>query len=279
MRAHASALALLLAPSVALAEGGGGVTFNLEYLPRWGRPVLEHEAPGWVGCIGGMGYGVSRRDFRIGGEGTFCRGQRDGVSQAYGGVQLGWWRGRDAFYLTGYGTVGFGVLTDATVPDQSAYTAIHLFVKPTFAVGVALGPTALEFGLYSLLPINLVQFTGDVDGRGVVTPQVGVQISLLFGDFRRESRRASFPQRPGTCTPACAPNCVGPQAPCDSSYGPRPNGPPPQGPPPQGPPPSVQGQPATGPDTPILDPESALPAPDYAEEELAIPETSDAPRR
>ena len=278
MRAPTFALTVLLAPSLALAEGGGGVSFQLEYLPRWGRPVLQHEAPGWVGCIGGMGYGVSRRDFRIGGEASFCRGQRDGVSQAYGGAQLGWWRGRDAFYLTGYGTIGFGVLTDATVPDQSAYTAIHLFVKPTFAVGFALGPTALELGLYSLLPINLVQFTGDVDGRGVVTPQVGVQVSLLFGDFRREQRKVGFPPRPGTCTPACAPNCVGPQTPCDTGYR---EGPPSQ-PPPTQPPPMVPGQPPAGPEasaTPILDPESALPAPDYTEEQLGLPVDWDAPRR
>lgn len=262
MRARASALALLLAPSVALAEGGGGITAQLEYLPRWGRPVLEHEAPGWVGCIGGMGYGVSRKNMRIGGEASFCRGQRDGVSQAYGGVQLGWWHGRDAFYLTGYATIGAGTMGDATVPDQVEYRSIFAFVKPTFSVGVALGPTALEFGLYGLVPFNLVQFTGDVAGRGFVTPQVGVQLSLLFGDLRRETRKSA--PRPGTCARDCAPNCVGPQAPCaDPPY--------PSGPPPQGPPPVVPGGPSTGPGTPIVDPEAALPTPDYPEEQLGLP--------
>lgn len=203
--------ASLLVPAVASAAGGGGITADLQYMPRYGAPSDPHDAPGAIGCLGGMGYGATRSGFRIGGEGSFCRGRDEGVSMAYGGLQLGHWRGSKFFYWSGYATIGAGTFGDGSEGGSDPYRSIFLLAKPTLAMGFALGPTALEVGLYGMIPVNVVQWVGTNESRGVITPSVGVQMSLLFGNFRADKRR---PERPvqGCGQPSCAP----PPPPCTS---------------------------------------------------------------
>lgn len=199
MNARSWLPALLLAPSLAWAEGGGGVTLDLQYLPRYGEPWLPHDAPGVVGCIGGVGYGVSKKGFRIGGEGVWCKGRREGVDQVYGGMQLGRWWGSGHIYWSGYVGVGGGMLTDGTVHPEDPYRSMFLYLKPTMAVGFAFRVVALEIGFYGFAPLNVAQWVGPYDGRGLVTPQIGLGTTLLFGDLHRErkkSREAAVEERP-----------------------------------------------------------------------------------
>ena len=48
-----AAVLLLLLPSFAMAEGGGGALVEAAYLPRYGNVASPHDAPGFVGCVGG----------------------------------------------------------------------------------------------------------------------------------------------------------------------------------------------------------------------------------
>lgn len=201
-RALVSTLALAI-PALASAAGGGGVTLGGTFIPQYGSTTYDPAAPGWVGCIGGIGYGAFKNGFRLGGEGAYCADDDKLVQASYGGAQLGYWKGSRWLFWSAYASLGGGVFNDeTTAPNVSDYRSIYLYAKPTIAAGVALGPTALELGVFAMVPVNIVQDVGNGDSRGIVTPTVGVQASFLFGWFKEKKRKPTYDVAPPPPPPA-----------------------------------------------------------------------------
>lgn len=196
-------LCMSLLPAVSWAgAGAGGLTLEGQYFPRYGPHSSPHDAPGNMLCAGVVGFGVGDRGGRLGGTFEYCRA-REGVELVEGGVQFGRLRTIGPLYLTGYGDLGLGVFSDTTASDGD-YLAIYGFLRPTIAVGLPLGPVAIEAGFYGKLPLNFVQITEGDYGRGFVTPTIGGRISLLFGSLSKLTRRkADAPA--ATAAPASPP--------------------------------------------------------------------------
>jgi hypothetical protein len=189
-------LALGLA-SPAWAGGGGGVTLEGAYYPRYGKFPGQYDAPGTLGCVGGMGFGTSQSGFRLGGEASFCRG-REGVAMNRGGLQMGVRTKGRALYLTGYTGLGVGVLRDTT-PTSGTYTAAFVYLRPTLALGIPSRIGSLEVGVSAMAPINVAQWVKAGESRGIVHATVGTHVSFLFGSFRdRRSRTAAASPAPAT---------------------------------------------------------------------------------
>ncbi|MCB9663879.1 MAG: hypothetical protein H6732_07185 [Alphaproteobacteria bacterium] len=198
---------LLLAPLSAQAAGGGGVTIDGVYMPRYGDRDSPHDAPGFYGCLGGVGYAVFGKGFRIGGDGAFCRNRPNTVQTTYGGLQLGVWKSRGALFWSFTTGVGGGVFQDASTAGQDPYRTAFGYLKPTLSMGVALGPTAAELGLYGMVPVNFVQDIGNGVPRGFSTPSVGVQVSFLFGWFRDGKKKDREAEEDPCSAPPYGPDC------------------------------------------------------------------------
>ena len=175
----------LAVPGLASAAGGGGVAGEVLSFPRYGPADEAYEAPGVLGCVGGVGFrtrGVGRR----GGELLVCRG-RPGVSMVYGGLNGGVRGQTGAFTFAGYTNLGLGVFSDTSVREESGvYRALFAYVKPVVSVGLALPKVQFDFGVYGMMPLNLAQWVGRSESRGLVTPTAGVQISVMIGNFKKD---------------------------------------------------------------------------------------------
>lgn len=184
---------LALAPASALAQsyGGGGIVYQ--------QTALNWEVPGQrtanaVGCIGGVGYGVTDGK-RKGGEGHFCQGPY--TMMGMGGVQFGFQGKRAGSWLTAYNTVGAGWV-GVQGPTSGRFDGVFAYTQPTVGAGTAVSPwAAVEGSVYLNLPVNLVAVVGrDMDAR-VAFPHVGIQGTILFGDFTRRAKVAPPPQQEG----------------------------------------------------------------------------------
>lgn len=178
-----SLLALALATSTpALAGGGGGITFDGAYLPRYGDRDAAYEAPGRVGCLGFTGHGFDHKTgFRVGGEAHLCRNSR-GIRTTEGGAQFGFRRGKTFWWTTTIG-IGVGTLKDHT--GESKYRSLYGYLKPQAGIGVHLGGFAVEVGPYVTVPLNVVQWVGAGPPRGFVTPHGGLMASFMIGKWKR----------------------------------------------------------------------------------------------
>jgi hypothetical protein len=182
----------LLASANAFAGGGGGITATFDYLPRYGSG--DQAAPGALGCFGGVGFGARSDGLRIGGEAAFCRG-RPGVALSYGGAQIGYHRAVGPVWWSAHSGIGFGSTRDRS-SFTGNYSAIFAYLRPELSVGFTWGVTAMEFGVNVMAPLNLVQWVGQGEPRGFITPMPGAQVSFLLGDFRERVRSAPTPQAP-----------------------------------------------------------------------------------
>ncbi len=190
------ALALLSPP--ALAEGGGGVEISGTYMPQFNRRQGAPDAPGWLGCLGGLGYGVSQGGLRIGGDARWCRSNTN-VRQYSGGMQLGWWRGNGRHHVSVYGGVGGGFLRDRS--GEQDYRALFAYVRPTATWGRSFGGTALEVSVYADVPVNLAQWVGSGQPRGFVTPHAGLSLGLVWGTFAKRHEVVPPPAAPAPVMP------------------------------------------------------------------------------
>jgi hypothetical protein len=192
-------LTLLLASTLALAGdprdlGGGGVSLHETYVPRPGAFAGGNDVPGpgWMSCIGGMGFGVED-NIRQGGDGYACAGER--AAMFYGGIQSGWQATAEPFYVVAYASLGGGWIG---VSGEDDYAAAFLYVRPRAAIGLTFDIAALEVGPYLMLPFPLLQAVDEtpVDGPGF--PHTGLEVTLLFGDFdrHRPAERAEPDERP-----------------------------------------------------------------------------------
>lgn len=172
----------------AQSYGGGGVTLHQAFVPYvpagWGGQV-DLAPPGLMGCVGGVGYRVED-GARLGGTGSWCTGPRS--RGGFGGLQGGWQTPRAGLYGTVHATLGFGHLQ---VEDgQHQLQTGYVFVRPTAGLGVPVGRVgAVEGGLFVMAPFPVQQ---RLDGRpttGSSFPHVGLELSLLLGDFSRQRKR------------------------------------------------------------------------------------------
>jgi len=182
-------LALVTTPTATAGSyGAGGVWFAdghfLDSPATW-NPASGISAPGRVECMGGEGWGVGQKRGLAGGEATFCAGEQ--AMMSYGGVQAG--RALDLGPVYGALKVGLGggwasFAWGHDEKDAREHRANHAFIyaRPTVSVGVPLGFSALEFGVYALLPASIFQEA--VDKPLWAWPQFGSQVSVLFGNFR-----------------------------------------------------------------------------------------------
>lgn len=172
--------------------GGGGVVVEGMYFPRYGDPQLPHESPGMLGCFGGVGQSYDATGLRFGGEGMYCWGEGP-LSMVYGGGQFGVVRplGRSGLlYWTAHMGLGAGSLVDRRLPVGGHYRSFFAYLKPTLAIGLPLGPTAVEVGLTAFTPVNLAQWVDATGPRGLVTPTAGLQITAFTGWFEAPRRWA-----------------------------------------------------------------------------------------
>ncbi|MCB9673526.1 MAG: hypothetical protein H6737_00325 [Alphaproteobacteria bacterium] len=216
-----SLLALAAFPAAAQSYGGGGVTVHQAVIP-WQVP--GQVGPNAVGCIGGIGYGVHNGK-RKGGEGHFCDGPY--ANMAFGGAHFGFQGRRGGFWLTGYNTVGAGWIGVHGV-DTGRFDGMFIYTRPSFGAGFAVGHfAALEGNLFANLPLNVLGVAGrDIDPQ-FTFPHVGVQATLLFGDFSRRRKPAPEPTyvAPPPPPPGAAPRPPRPPAPPAAPAAPAPNGP------------------------------------------------------
>jgi hypothetical protein len=175
------ALALAL-PAFAQSYGGGGVTVHQALIP-WDVP--DQFGPNVLGCVGGVGYGV-RNGKRAGGEGHFCDGPYGNL--AMGGAHFGFQSKRGGLWLTGYNTLGAGWV-GVHGNDVGRFDGAFIYTRPSFGGGVAIGHWAgLEASAFLMLPLNVVGVvSGDIDPQ-FTFPHVGLQASVLFGDFSRKRK-------------------------------------------------------------------------------------------
>lgn len=178
---------VVASPAFAQSYGGGGLIAHQAPLP-WDTPEYLGVNP--LGCLGGIGYGVSNGR-RAGGEGHFCGGPYGNM--AWGGAHYGVQGKRAGAWLTAYNTVGMGWVG---VHDgyRSRFDSAFVFTRPTIGAGIGLGSfAALEGSAYLMLPLNVVGVVqNDFDAR-FTFPHVGLQASLLFGDFSRKRKHREAP--------------------------------------------------------------------------------------
>jgi len=137
---------------------------------------------GTYGCLGGGGYGISRRGMRVGGESRACGGSEDLRSWGIG-VQVGFQRAWRSIYATGYSGIGLGWRGDEDELGRR-WDAMNVYFRPTGAVGLMVGAMAIETGIYLEVPVNMVQWVEDGQARPIVMPHAGLQVSMYFGGFR-----------------------------------------------------------------------------------------------
>lgn len=181
--------ALTLTSSTALAQsyGGGGLAYQQTAL-NWQVP--DQSTANAVSCFGGVGYGVNDGK-RKGGEGHFCSGPY--AMMAMGGVHFGLQGKRAGTWLTAYNTLGAGWV-GVQGPTTGRFDGVFAYTRPTLGAGTAVSPwAAVEGSVYLNLPINVLAVVGrDMDPR-VAFPHVGVQGTILFGDFTRKRKKEVEP--------------------------------------------------------------------------------------
>ncbi|MEZ4321994.1 MAG: hypothetical protein R3F61_31270 [Myxococcota bacterium] len=211
-----AALALFSTSAAAQSYGGGGVTVHQAVLP-WDVP--GQLGPNVLGCVGGIGYGVGNGR-RKGGEGHFCNGPY--ANMAMGGAHFGFQSKRGGLWLTGYNTVGAGWI-GVHGEGSGRFDAGFVYTRPSFGAGVAVGHWAgLEGNLYAMLPLNVIGVaSGGMDPK-FTFPHVGLQATLMFGDFSR--RRATKPE-PQYAPPPPPPPSSRPPRPQAAPPAPAPSGP------------------------------------------------------
>lgn len=176
-------LASMTLSSSAFAWGGGGVTMS-------SAPVLGYQSPrqaptpGWMGCLGGTGFNVSK-GFRSGGEGQLCLGDRSGM--AFGGTQLGIQSRNPGLYTMAYVGLGGGYM--GVGRDGVSRDTLFAYARPAVGVGLSGGAVAAELSVYAMLPAAVVQVVRGGGDPGGSFPHAGLQVSLLFGDFHKNKRR------------------------------------------------------------------------------------------
>ncbi len=206
MRATIAAALLVAAyASPAWGFGGSGYVLGTATVPDLGpaRPDF-----GTMECQGGVGFGVNDHR-RIGGEGHYCEG--DLARAGFGGVQVGW-HSRGSFLWTSmYSGLGAGGI-QATTPDARAWQGAFVYVRPTVSVGVALGFAALELGGFVNLPVNVWQQSAGYQAVPL-TPMPGAEVSLLFGNFRKQQAPCGQEPVPAATLPPPPPVTPAPIAP------------------------------------------------------------------
>ncbi|MCB9670232.1 MAG: hypothetical protein H6736_22925 [Alphaproteobacteria bacterium] len=173
-------MALGATPAMAQSYGGGGIVVQQSALD-WQVP--DQRTVNAIGCIGGMGYGVTDGK-RKGGEGHYCSGPY--AMMAMGGVHFGLQGKRAGSWLMAYNTVGAGWV-GVQGPSSGRFDGVFAYTRPSVGGGLAVSPwAALEGSAFLTLPVNIVGVVGrDMDAK-VFFPHVGVQATLLFGDFTRK---------------------------------------------------------------------------------------------
>ena len=204
--------------------GAGGLVLSEAPLRGLGPSDLR---AGILPCVGGIGYRVERHD-RTGGEGFFC-GNRNG-SLTFGGIEKGW-QG-NVVGLIGTAHAGFGAgWLDVGEPDLR-YRAAFVYARPTIGVAVPVAFGAVEFDLYAMLPLPLVQsIAGDLLPL-VSFPHTGAQISVQFGDFFDRHHRDAEPVavvQPPTAEENAPSEGARPPMPGSQATNPSPAPPPPPG--------------------------------------------------
>ncbi len=173
-------IALAFSLSTAHAQsygGGGGVTQQI---------VIPWDIPGQrlantVGCAGGMGYGVSDGK-RKGGEGHICNGPY--TTMILGGYHFGRQSRRAGAWFTAYNTIGGGWV--GVQGSQGRFDGLFVYTRPSVGGGAAIAShVALEASVFLALPMNVLSVVGSGMDPRLSFPHVGLQASLLFGDFRR----------------------------------------------------------------------------------------------
>ena len=65
-----------------------------------------------------------------------------------------------------------------------------------YFLSLFLSPIGFDEGFILQAPLNLVQWVGQGEPRGLITPMPGAQISFLIGDFRQRARTAPAVKAP-----------------------------------------------------------------------------------
>lgn len=188
----------LVAPSTALATGAGGPMARIAVFPG-SETSWRQEAPIGVVAVGGMGFGRIG-PLRIGGEAS-VGGNRD-VTNGELGLQVGWLGTFGRFHLTAYGVLGAGALN--IEGDDYDLTVGYGILKPTAGVGWSLGRVILEGSAWIGLPVHP---NPNGEGLTVAPPQIGTQLTVLFGNINRRPRAAET-ARPEAANAALPPEEV-----------------------------------------------------------------------
>ena len=166
-------LLALLAASALAATSAGGLVLTTANVGGVG-PVDVGVLP----CLGGTGL-VLTEQTRKGGLGMRCAD--NDASLTFGGARFG--RTEDvAFAYVGY-DVGFGGGWLSATDDDGRLRAAFAYARPSVVVGFPISFGAAEVGLYAMVPVPFVQsMRGDARPR-LALPSMGVEVSLLLGDF------------------------------------------------------------------------------------------------
>ena len=170
--------ALFALPALA-ATSAGGVVLTTANLGGVG-PVDVGVLP----CFGGTGLLLAEHE-RTGGLGQYCAD--DDARLVFGGARVG--RTQEvAFAYVGY-DVGLGGGYLAATDDDGRLRAAFAFARPSVLAGFPIRFGAAELGLYAMLPVPFVQSVrGDARPR-LTFPSMGVEVSLLVGDFAHRKNR------------------------------------------------------------------------------------------
>jgi hypothetical protein len=190
------ALIILTALSFALPAGaaeppragGAGVHWNqafMGHMPEgFGGGELT-QPPGVLTCVGGVGF-VVLKNTRVGGEGTGCFARDTGMLQV--GAQIGGHLPVGETYVTVYAGLGYGRLE---MELEAEYSAHFVYARPAIAIGLPLGPMAVEVGIYGVFPFAFGQQVGGESIGGSSTfPHLGLLATVLFGKHPRQRREA-----------------------------------------------------------------------------------------
>lgn len=239
-------------PALAQSYGGGGITVHQAAL-GWDVGQL---GPNVLGCVGGLGYGV-QDGRRTGGEGHFCDGPFGNM--AMGGAHMGLQGKRGGVWFTGYNTLGAGWIGMEDLRG-GRFDGAFVYTRPSLGAGVAVGSwAAVEGSVFAMLPLNVLGVVQNGAEPHLTFPHVGLQATLLFGDFGRRSKVREAPDAPR-----------GMEAPPEPPARPYPPPPPPREGPPSQQAPARQGPLQPG-DLPRAQPDEPPPPPPSDDRPLAIP--------
>ena len=191
--------AMLFLPSVASAFGGAGVSLQHVQIGETRDNYAggdDVEAPDSLDCIG-LNGGGNLKLLRLGAEVYGCAALRDrspgGSWMITAGPNVGIQWG---YHVYGFSTVtlGGGAQTFATAGGNRLSTVFG-FAKPSIGVGVPVGLVAFELSGWLMAPVNLASVlhqncnTPDcdelVEAKGGIPTSVGLQVSMLWGDYRK----------------------------------------------------------------------------------------------